>query len=95
MMPSDMGLESADREAVSKLQVALDAMLADLFDQLADFEQMTADGAEARIGPDLRLSMHEGSGVKARITTHQGDVPIALMVTRAREGPCELCLIPG
>lgn len=70
-------------------------MLADLFDQLADFEQMTADGAEARIWPDLRLSMHEGSGVKARITTHQGDVPIALMVTRAREGPCELCLIPG
>ena len=70
-------------------------MLADLFDQLADFEQMTADGAEAWIGPDLRLSMHEGSGVKARMATHQGDVPIALMVTRAREGPCELCLIPG
>jgi hypothetical protein len=85
--------ESVKRVRLSK--VALDAVGAEVVHDLADAEEIATDGAEAWVGPDLRLSMQQGGGVDAGVTAHERDVPVAVVFRGAGECPCKLRLIPG
>lgn len=76
-------------------KIAGDAICSDLVHEFADLEEMTADGGEAGIRPDLRLAMHEGGGKDAGMTTNKGGVPVEFVLICIRESPCELSFIPA
>lgn len=70
-------------------------MGADIGDEVADLEEMTSDCGEAGIRPYLRLSMHEGGGEDAGMTTDEGGMPVEFVLRRIWKRPCELSFIPA
>jgi len=83
------------KAGTTNLEIAGDAIRADLVHEFAHLEEVAADGGEAGIGPDGGLAIEQGGGVYAGVAADEGGVPVEFVLFRIRKGPCDLSFIPA